>query len=123
VTSGTAGASISIERRDQITAASVTGQWTVTTADFFNALVFAFRPGVVAVVPDPPTSLVATGETTTSVDLAWTAPASNGGSAITGYHVTPYIAGVAQTPVNTGSHGDDLHGHRPHDWSRLTRSP
>lgn len=33
----------------------------------------------------------------TSATLSWTAPASNG-SAITGYVVTPYIGGVAQTP-------------------------
>ena len=29
--------------------------------------------------------------------MTWTAPASNGGQPITGYVVTPYIAGVAQT--------------------------
>lgn len=35
--------------------------------------------------------------------LTWNAPADNGGSAIRSYSVTPFINGVAQTPLSTGS--------------------
>jgi hypothetical protein len=34
--------------------------------------------------------------------VTWTAPSSNGGSAITGYVVTPFIGSVAQSPVSAG---------------------
>ena len=48
------------------------------------------------VLPGAPTiGTVSAGDSAATVN--WTAPASNGGSAITGYVVTPYIAGVAQT--------------------------
>lgn len=57
-------------------------------------------PQSAAVVPyalpaAPAITAVSAGST--SATLSWTTPASNG-SAITGYTVTPYIAGVAQTP-------------------------
>ena len=40
-----------------------------------------------ASVPGAPTSLSATASGSTGIDLSWTAPASNGGSAITGYKI------------------------------------
>src|SRR3984957_12183820 len=47
------------------------------------------------VLPAAPTiGSVSAGDSAATVN--WTAPASNGGSPITGYAVTPYIAGVAQ---------------------------
>jgi hypothetical protein len=55
-----------------------------------------------ASAPGIPTSVVATASVA-SAHLVWSAPASNGGSAITGYRVTPYIGATAQTPINTGS--------------------
>ena len=38
-------------------------------------------------MPDAPTGLTATASGTTAIDLSWTAPASDGGSAITGYKI------------------------------------
>ena len=60
--------------------------------------------GAPATVPGAPTGLTATPGDTTVV-LAWTAPSSNGGSAIIGYNVyegtTP--GGESTTPVNGGT--------------------
>lgn len=57
-------------------------------------------------IPGAPTSVVATatGPTTASVSFVAPAPASNGGSVITGYIVTPYIGASAQaTSVGSSS--------------------
>ena len=54
--------------------------------------------------PGPPTDVVAS-PGNASAALRWTAPGSDGGSPIIGYRITPYVTGVAQTPINTGSTG------------------
>ena len=38
-----------------------------------------------------------------AVSLSWSAPSADGGSPIGSYRITPYIGGVAQTPIETGS--------------------
>lgn len=54
-------------------------------------------------VSTAPTGVLVSASAFDQVDVAWTAPADDGGATITDYFVTPYIAGVAQTPFDVGS--------------------
>lgn len=63
---------------------------TGVTSTQSNAVVPYTLPGA----PTIGTATAATG----SARLSWTAPASNGYSAVTGYVVTPYLNGTAQSP-------------------------
>ena len=91
---------------------SVTGNYTRTTnlqriqlwndganvTDFDDVSV-GTPPGAPS-PPGAPTGVTGTAGNA-SANLSWTAPASNGGSAITSYRITPYIGAAAQTPVVT----------------------
>jgi RHS repeat-associated protein len=91
------------------TSATVTGLSNGTTYTFQVTATSALGIGAAgtsnavtpATVPQPPGSVSATGGDTQAT-VTWTAPA-NGGSAITGYIVTPYVGTTAGTPVNAGA--------------------
>src|ERR1035437_8332939 len=51
-----------------------------------------------AAVRSAPQSVTA-GPASSQALVGWTAPASNGGSPISGYTITPFIGSTAQTPV------------------------
>ena len=55
-----------------------------------------------AAVPGAPSGVTATAGDA-QVSVSWVAPSSDGGSAITGYDVTPYVGGVAQPVKSVGA--------------------
>ena len=60
----------------------------------------------VVIPPDAPTDLTATAEGSTQINLSWTAPASDGGSAITGYRIEVSTDGSNWTDL-VGDTGND----------------
>ena len=71
----------------------------VGTTDFDDARI-STRPPQGATLPGAPSGLTGFPRDRGAA-LSWTAPASNGGSAISGYRITPYIGSQAQTPTIT----------------------
>jgi Domain of unknown function (DUF4082)/Fibronectin type III domain/Bacterial Ig domain len=61
-----------------------------------------FSAGAPSTPPSAPTNVSAV-PASSRASVSWTAPSSNGGSAITSYTVTPYVGSTAQTPVQVNS--------------------
>jgi uncharacterized protein YkwD len=77
------------------------GPWSDGSGTYNGVMVYVEIFAKVAVsAPATPANLAAT-PANGSVNLSWSAP-SDGGSPLTGYTVTPYVAGVAGAPLGYG---------------------
>ena len=83
----------------------------VGTTDFDDARV-STRPPQGATLPGAPTGVTGSPRDRGAA-LSWTAPASNGGSAISGYRITPYIGVPGADADDHRLSGHELHGHGP----------
>ncbi len=84
-----------------------TGANAITKADVIRLInLYLFGPAT-AQPPGAPTNLTATANGQTRIDLSWTAPASDGGAAITGYLIEVSTDGSSWRDLvaNTGSTG------------------
>jgi hypothetical protein len=105
---GVAQATTSIGVATQTTVTGLTNGTTYTfRAAAKNAIGTGARSGdSIAVtprtVPDAPTNVSAIASGAGQATVSWSAPAFNGGSAITGYDVTSYLAGVAKGKITVG---------------------
>ena len=71
-------------------------------ANYSWSLAALLEASIPTTVPGAPTIGTATAGNA-SATVTWSAPASNGGSPITGYSITPYIGATAQTAVTVGN--------------------
>jgi titin len=110
VTRYVAGVSQGVTSVGAVTQATVAGLTNGTTYTFRVAAKNAAGAGPQSTdsnavtprtVPGAPTSVAAAGGAGQAT-VSWSAPLSDGTSAITGYEVTPYVAGVAQVATSVG---------------------
>jgi hypothetical protein len=104
----TAQSAVVVNRAPLATSVTITGlasdtyTFTVTATNAAGTSPASAPSNAVVPTPAPTAPGVPTAVTVTpgsqSATVSWTAPA-DGGSAITSYTITPYRAGVAQTPV------------------------
>jgi hypothetical protein len=71
---------------------TISCSWTANVGDLWNNAAVEIRaagttPSVTGTIPQPPTGLGATTVSSSQINLSWSAPSNNGGSAITGYKV------------------------------------
>ncbi len=76
------GLAAGVTRHYRVSAINTTGTGTYSTSATATTV-----DGSTNTIPSDPTALTATPDGPTEIDLSWTAPANNGGSAITGYRV------------------------------------
>jgi hypothetical protein len=79
----------------KVQATNASGAGTVSTASSSVTPTALTAPGA-------PSGISASAATTQAL-VSWTAPSSNGGSAITGYTITPYIGSTAQTSTQASA--------------------
>ena len=81
----------------------------VGTTDFDDARI-STKPPQGATLPGAPSGVTGSPRDRGAA-LSWTAPASNGGSAISGYRITPYIGVAGPDADDHRLSGHELHGH------------
>jgi hypothetical protein len=111
--SGQAQTATTITGNPPLTTATVSGLTTGTTYQFTVQAINPAGSGPASglsnavtpqnpVAPSPPTGVTAR-PATTSAQVSWTVPGSDGDSPITGYTITPYIGSTAQATVDAGA--------------------